>query len=256
MRALDQLVADPLRLSRRVGHDVEDAGGKARLGEDLAPQQATDLRRPLRRLQDDGVAEHERRGDGARREDERGVPRRDRADDAYRAPDSHREGAGVRRDHLTERCVRERGRLPEETRDEVHLEHPEAEGAAGLPREHRHDLVLPRLENVGGPEEDSLAHGRRRVRPLGERGRRRLDRLPGIGTRGGGDFGDDLSTPRIAVLEGRSSFGLDELASDEEPRVDAGLGLGAHPWSPFPLDPTAAVPASPTRSVPFVKTLV
>ena len=68
-----------------VRDDVEHAGGQAGLLEDLAPEQAADDRRLLRRLEHDRVAEHERRGDRAGRQDQRGVPRRDRADDADRA---------------------------------------------------------------------------------------------------------------------------------------------------------------------------
>ena len=256
MPALDQLVGDALRLAGRVGDDVEDARREAGLGEDLAPEQPADLRRPLGRLQDDGVAERERRGDRARGEDQRGVPRCDRTDDADRAADSHREGARVGRDHLAERRVRERGRLTEETGDEMHLEHPEAEGAARLAGEHRDDLVLARLEHVGGAEEDALAHRRRRLRPLDERLGRRLDRLARIGAAAGGDLRDDLAAPGVAVLERRAAFCLDELTADEEPRVDPGLGLGAHAPSPFTLDPTAAAPEGHRRSVPFVKTLV
>ena len=78
---------------RRVRHDVEDARRQARLGEDLAPQQAADVRRLLGRLQDDGVPEDERRGDRAGREDQRRVPRRDRADHADRPAHAHRERA-------------------------------------------------------------------------------------------------------------------------------------------------------------------
>ena len=55
------------------------------------------------------VAEHERRGDRAGREDQRGVPGRDRADDADRPAQAHREGAGVGRD-APRRAARRRAR--------------------------------------------------------------------------------------------------------------------------------------------------
>jgi hypothetical protein len=38
---------------------------------------------------------------------------------------------------------------------------------------------------------------------------------------------------RIAVVERAATLGVDELAPDVQPRVDAGLGLRAHPCS-FP----------------------
>ena len=125
---------------------------------------------------------------------------------------------GVRRDHLSERRVRERRGLPEETRDEMHLEHAEAERAAGLPREHRHDLVLARLEHVGRLQEDALPHGRRRARPLGEGLGGRLDRPLRVRPARARDVGDDVAAPRVAVLERAAALGLDERAPDEEPR--------------------------------------
>ena len=90
---------------------------------------------------------------------------------------------GVGRDDLADRRVRERRRLAEEARHEVHLEHAEAEGAAGLAREQRDDLVRAALEDVGRLEEDPLPLGRRRLRPGRERRRGGLDRAPRIGAR-------------------------------------------------------------------------
>ena len=257
--------------------DVQHALREPRLGEHLAPEQPADLRRPFRRLQDDRVAERERRGDRAGREDQRRVPRGDRPDDAHGPPHAHREGSRVGGKNLAQRRVGERRGLAEEAGDEVHLEHPESEGAARLAREHRHDLVLPRFEHLGCLEEDPLARGGRRLRPLGERRCRRLDRPLRIAAAPGGDLGHELVRERVSVLEGAAALGLDEPAADEEPRLDTGLGLGAHRCSslvcraargastPGSSGLTARVPTDcwrilvrmPVRqSVPFVKTLV
>ena len=55
-RVLDELVADRRSVAGRVRDDVQHAGGQARLGEDLAPDQPADDRRELGRLQHDRVA--------------------------------------------------------------------------------------------------------------------------------------------------------------------------------------------------------
>ena len=215
-RVLDQLVADRPGLAGRVRDDVEHPRGQPRLGEDLAPEQSTDDRRVLGRLQHDRVAERERRRDRARGEDERGIPGRDRADDPDRAAQAHRERARVGGEHLAERRIGERCRLPEEPRHEhVRLEHPEAERAARLAREERDDLVLSRLEDVGGPEEDALAHGRGRGRPLGEGGVRSLDGTGGVLAAAGCDVGDDLAGEGVERLERAAVGGVDPLAADE-----------------------------------------
>ena len=130
----------------------------------------------------------------------------------------------VGRDHLAERGVGERRRLAEQARHEVRLEHRESERAAGLAREQRDDLVLPRLEDVGGLEEDPLAHPGRCLRPLGERGLGGGDRARRILAPACGDVGDRVAGERIAGLERVASGGVDPLAADELPAL-RGAGL-------------------------------
>ena len=133
-----------------------------------------DERRVLGRLQHDRVARDQRRRDRTRRQDQRRVPRGDRGDDADRPTDPHRERPGiVGRDHLADRGIGESGGLAEEPRDEAHLEHREAEGAARLVREERDDLVAAPLQDVGRGEEDALSDGRRGRRPRPGMPRRR-----------------------------------------------------------------------------------
>jgi hypothetical protein len=126
-----------------VGDDVQHALGQARLAEDLAPDQSAGVGRQLGRLQHDGVAERYWRGERARGEDQRRIPRRGRADDADRAANAHRERTGIRRDDLARRLVAERSRLAEEPGDELELEHRETERGAGLAGQQRGDLIEP-----------------------------------------------------------------------------------------------------------------
>src|SRR6185437_7659269 len=69
-----EYIADRTGGARSVRDDAEYALGQSRGGEDLTPDRAADDRRPLRRLQHDGVAERERRGNRPRGEDQRRVP--------------------------------------------------------------------------------------------------------------------------------------------------------------------------------------
>ena len=184
-----------------------------------APDQPADYRRPLRRLEDDRVAEHERRRDRACREDQRRVPGRDRADDADRPAQAHRERARhVGGDDLPDRRVRGAGRLPEEARDEVHLEHAEAEAAAGLAREQLDDLVLPRLSSTSAALRKTRCRSAGGVaRPRGNAASaasiaRRASSAPA-----GRDRRDDVARVRVAILERGTVRGVDPLAADELP---------------------------------------
>ena len=220
-RVFDELVADRRGVTGCVRDDVEHAGGEPRIGEDLAPDQPAAERRLLRRLEHHGVAEHKWRGNRARREDQRGVPRRDGADDTHRA--AHRHGdrtRHVRRNDLTDRCVGGTGGLPEEPGDESHLEHAEAEAAPGLAREPADDLVAPALEQVGRLEKDALTLGGGCLRPGGKGGRGCVDRTPRVGAGPGGDTSDDVAGERIEVVVacGRP-MRFNPLAADEVPAL-------------------------------------
>ena len=199
---LGEFVADRACLTGCVRDDVEHPGRQPRLGEDLTPQRPADDRRQLRRLEHDGVAERQRRRDRAGREDQGRVPGSDRSDDAGGPADAERERTRVvGGDHLPDRLIRQRRCLAEQVRDEVHLEHAEAERAAGLAREQCDHLVLAGLEDVGGLEEDALPLGRPRLRPRRERGRSRLDRLSCLLRTAGRHLRDHVAGVRIEILE-------------------------------------------------------
>ena len=100
------------------GHDVEDAGGDARLERQLAEPDRRQ-RGVARGLEDRGVAGGERRGDLPRGHVGREVPRHDQPDDADRLADRQVE-AGLRdRDRLAEDLVRGAGVVVE---DEAHAD--------------------------------------------------------------------------------------------------------------------------------------
>lgn len=80
VRVGDERLADV----RPAGQHVEDVLRQARSGKDGRQGEPAADRRARVRLEDDGVAEREGRGDGADGEDERGVERGDDADDAGR----------------------------------------------------------------------------------------------------------------------------------------------------------------------------
>ena len=127
---------------------------------------------------------------------------RDRAHDADGPAHAHRERAGdVGGQDLAGRCVRAAGGLPEQPGHEVHLEHAEAEARAGLAGQQPDDLVHAALEDVGGPQEDALPHGRRRLRPLGERRGCGVDRRARVRGGAGGHARHDVAGERIDVVE-------------------------------------------------------
>ena len=213
---LDELVTDRGRLARRMRDDVEDTGREPRLAEDLAPEQAADDRRKLGRLQHDRVAERNRRGERAGREDQCRVPRCDRGDDADRLADSHRQRSRmVGGNDLTGREVTDRGGLPEETRHEVRLEHPHPEARTRLRGEQRDDLVATALENVRCLEEDRLALGGQALRPRRERVGRRLDRARRILSCPGRHVGDDITGERVDVVKHPSAGSVTPFTANE-----------------------------------------
>ena len=215
-RVRDQLVADCRSALARCRDDVQDAGRQTGGVEDLAPQLAADPRRLLGRLQDHGVAERQRRRDRPGRQDQGGVPGRDRGDHADGAPDAHRHRTGhVGRDHLTDGQVRRAGCLAEQPRHEVELEHREAERRPGLADQRVGDLVVALVQEVRSLEEDPLALGRRRRRPGRECRRGGLDRTPCIGRTGRRSPADRLAGERVEDVERRAVRRLGPLTADE-----------------------------------------
>ena len=96
------------RLFAEAGHDIEHAVRQPRLLAQLAEQQRAE-RRLLGRLEDDGIARDQRRPELPGRDDERIVPRHDRADDAERLLAHHRDVVRADRRDFVEELVGELG---------------------------------------------------------------------------------------------------------------------------------------------------
>ena len=195
---------------------------QAGLGEDLAPQQAADERRLLRRLQHDGVAERERRGDRARRTGS--APRSTARSRRRRRPGGgcpSRASPDVGRDAPGRSAgTPSAGRLAEQARHEVQLEHRRSRTlAAGLAREQRDDLVAPAPRGGRRPSGRSAAARAGGVcAQRRERGRGGLDRRAARRRAPpAGDASRRLAGERVVVVEGAAVRRVDPLAADELP---------------------------------------
>ena len=146
-------------------HEVEHAGRNAGGGEDVG-QHPGATRRPLRRLEHDGVAERERRRDLPGRDRDREVPRRDQADDADRLAGDLDVDAGTdRRQLLAGQPQHLAGEELEDVPGAHRLADALGQRLAFLAREQPADLVLAG-EDVGADlVEDVGAILDRRRRP-------------------------------------------------------------------------------------------
>ncbi len=207
-------------------HDLEQAGGEPGRGEDLREQQAAADRRLRRGLEDDRVAEGERRGDDAHAEDQREVPWRDAADDAARdALDEALAAGRVRRDDLGRGARRERRRLEELVLRAADLVGGLAGDRAGLAHDQRGDLVGALAELRGGGAEDARAHVIGLGGPGRLRGLRGLDRGVDVLRRRDARLADRLLRRLVEHGQRRPAAGGAELAVDEDLAVPDGAVL-------------------------------
>ena len=253
-RVLDELVADRRSLARRVRDDVQHAGRQPRLGEDLAPDQPADVAATSSDgFEHDGVAERERRRDRARGEDQRGVPRRDRADDADRPPHAHREPPGVSDGSTSpDRRVRERRGLTKQARARsgagtsrsrrCSRSRGRASSTTSSPRRSRMSAAL-RKTPASPRAASATSAGRRPTRPRWRAAHRRA--VPAV-TRG-----DDLAGERIAVVEGPAAG-----ASAAPPMKWPTPGPGPSSWpSRLSFARGFRVETATTPTCPTVKTM-
>jgi hypothetical protein len=161
------------------------------------------------------------------------VPRGDATNDPDRLAQPHREGAGeIGRAYLARRRVGSPRGLAQEPGSEAHLEHPEAEACARLTRQQRDDLVAPAPQDVGGPQEETLSFGGRRLGPSRKGRRRGLDGPAGVLFGPRGNSGHDLPGVGVEIVEHASAAGLDPVTPDELTVFGrAGLRLWTV-WSP------------------------
>ena len=144
---------------------LKTPGGRPTSLEDLGQREGRQ-RRDLRRLEHDGAAGGERRGDLGDDLVQRVVPRRDRADDADRLLDD--EGVG---DLLLEGVAREQlGVGPQHPHRVADLHRlAERQRRAHLGGDEQRHLVGARLERVGGRRQQRRAVGRRARGPAPRR---------------------------------------------------------------------------------------
>ena len=197
------------------GDDVEGALGQELRGE-LGEEQRR-LGRRVGRLEDDGVARGEGRGDLPHRHHHRVVPRRHLADDTDRLA-AHEGGVAL---HVLPRGLA--------------LEHPRGAGEEAQLVEHRRDLLAPRqrvrlagvltleadevvgpgLDGVGELQQRGLALAGGRVTPRLERRGRGGIRPVDVGLAADGGRGHDLGGRRVDDVGRRVAVGVDVLATDE-----------------------------------------
>ena len=155
---------------------------------ELTPLTALELERgqwrQLGRLEHHRVAGGERRRELPRRDREREVPRHDQRDDAERLAERHRHAAR-HRDRIPERAL-DRARVePERVHDHDHLAARVSDRLARVARLEHGQVLEPRLQRVGQPEQQLRAVGRRDRAPA---------RVGGLGARDG----------RVGLLDARA----------------------------------------------------
>ncbi len=204
-------------------HEVEHARRQAGLGQNLDEADGAE-RGETGRLEDDGVAEGEGRGDFPGRDRDREVPGGDDPDDAEGLADGVEEGERVHRGVvLAARLLNLAGEVAEDLDGATGLADALLEGLAFLPGEFPPDLLLAGGEDLGGLVEDVGAGDGGGAAPavgrLGGSGDGGLDVLLG----GGGEAADEvIRVGGAAVLEGLAGGGGAPFAADV---VAVGLGL-------------------------------
>ena len=196
-------------------HDVEHARRQELLGE--LSQQRGAGRRGVARLQDDGVARRQRRGDLPDHHHQRVVPRRDLADHADRlTPDV----GGVVLHVLAGRLALEHpggaGEEAEVVGGVRHLlRHRQAERLAGVLGLDRVDLLGPRVDRVGDLEQGGRSVLRCAVTPRLERLGRGGVRLVDVLVPGQRRGGVHLARRRVDDVVPLAGHAVDELAADD-----------------------------------------
>jgi hypothetical protein len=172
-RMADQPVHHVGRVVGFVGDQVDHTGRQAGVVE-RAGDLGVRARADRGRLQDDGVAVGERAGHCPGAEDHRSVPGRDPHDHAGGLANAHGEQPWyVGGDHLAPDGGRLCGRLAEHVGSQLAVEHPPAEGAAGLLSDRCGDCLRPLAKKRGGLLQQLPPLRGRAGRPLAESLRRR-----------------------------------------------------------------------------------
>jgi hypothetical protein len=171
----------------------------------------------LRRAQDHGVATSQGRGDRADAKNDRSVPWRHAENNACRLADRERQNAGlVRRYHLASNLGRQRCRLAQHAGGQMNVESgPRARGANFF--EHRFCKFRdPRLEQIGGFQQERAPFSRSGLRPGRECPGRRDDDRFHVGQARGRRLAHDLACDRILARERRARGRADRRAVNDK----------------------------------------
>ena len=201
--------------------DVDHAGRELELLEELA-QAKRGQRCELGGLQHDGTSGRECRGDLVDGHQERRVPRRDGADDAYGLAQRVGEGARLRRGKRG--LARELGG-PSGVVAQALDRHGDidvargAHGIATIEALEERELIGLALDQIGEPRDELAALGMGEARPAsGLKGlARRPHRAVHIGLVCGSDLGEGLARRGIEHRQGLTGLRRHPLAVDEQP---------------------------------------
>src|SRR5438093_1211906 len=202
------------QVSARAEHEVEHALRQTRLFENL-DETDREQRGVRRRLEDNGIAEDERRHDLPGRDREGEVPRSDGRDYADRAPRAHGPLVGeLRRNDVAELAAALAGDVVGHVDALLHVATGFGDDLAHLARHLARELFLPAEHRLARPVKDLPALRRRIEAPSVERSARRLDRAIDVRAGRPGDRRDHLACGWIEVLERLTARCLDPAAVD------------------------------------------
>ena len=209
-------------LFAEAGNDVEHAVRQPRLLAEPAQEQRA-KRRLLGRLQHDRIARDQRRAELPRGDDERIVPRHDRADDAERLLHHHRHIVRADRRDFVGELVGKLGIILDAVGAERDVDGERiGDRLADVERLQERQLLAMLADELGEAQQDFLFPGRVGVAPdpALERAPRGTNRAVDIGRAAIGDIGEDLAVDRRDLGEGRAIRRRDISAVDEGAALD------------------------------------
>jgi hypothetical protein len=220
-RVRDQRGDDISGVGEVVGDHVQDAVGQT---EHVGQEQPARDGGVLARFHHYGVAHCQGDGDGADAEDEGGVPRGDRGDDAERHADGDGVGAGRVGGEGLPGGRGDRGcGLAQDLDGETDVERGPRPGGADLAGHDGDGFVGARGQQLGGAQEQFAALEGAHLGPGGERGSRGVHCGGDVSGSGGGHLRVRLAGPRRDVRDGTAAGRGYLLAVDQQ-----AAGGGAH----------------------------
>ena len=203
-------------VGRGVGDVVHHAGREACFLQGL-DDQAVGARAQLRALEDHGVAAGQRGGDGAHRQDHRGVPGRDAQHHAGGLAHSHGQAAGhVGGNHLARDLRGQRGRFLQHAGGQVHVEAGPDGRCPGLLRHGLGEGLGLGFQCLGRLQQQATALARAHGGPGWEGLASGVCGGHCIGHGGGGGRGGHAAVQRVLPREGGAIGGGHRFAVDQQ----------------------------------------